>query len=781
MNTINLFIRYFFKQKTTGFLCIGSLSLGITVALLTGIWCVNEFSFDDFHPHAEQTYRLTRKGFINNESVSIGTTENPIGPEIKAIMPELKEMARLYRLGNILEVDGIKESVNNVWAVDSTFYKVFDYPIKQGSIKPFLGKPNAIIINETWANKYFPGQNPIGQLVSFHGEREVVAVMHDTPTNTHLDINALVRIDGVSWLSKHGWGGNDGYATFVVLNEGSDINSLNKKITNHAYEAMPPYKSIGIKYCLQPLLDIHLGGKLKVDYAKSRDRNLVIAFILLAITVLFVACINFSNLFISNAFLRSKAVGIRKANGAKKGDLIIEFFTETLMYVCLATSIGIVLGELALPVFNQLIGNQLVINYTSPDLWIILLALIVGTTLLAGALPAFYLTQFNPVKTIKDQFSGKKIALVQKVLLVVQIAASVLILISTITIKKQVSHLQNMELGFNKENIIYMGMNYHMRSNFERISQELKSCPDILKVTAKTSLPIDFQNGNLISLTSQPDDEYFTELCYVKANYFDVLQMPIINGENTFHQQNDSTKHCLINERAAELLGGGDLINKQLRNKLGNGQSLIIKGIIKDAYTQSLREQVKPQVYLPIPKGWNYKMMIKTTGHPKAAIEKVKEIWTREVPDVPFEYRFLDERYGELYEEEEVAGYMAFWLMLISFLITVAGMYGMARYAIKRKTKEIGIRKVNGASLAGLVTRLNMSFIKLVAVAFIIAAPVAWFMMNQWLEQFAIRTNISWWIFLVTGLTTLFVMLFTVSYQTLAAANQNPVKCLRYE
>jgi len=779
MKQIKFYLRHFQRQRTSSILCVGSLALGLFVALLTGLWCINEYSFDTFHHHPEDTYRVQYKGILNNESVSVASAFAPLGPEVLEMMPEIIEMTRFFPVDDNIRLGSLVEAVDNVYAVDSTFNKIHNYEIKYGSINDFKNKRNAIIINEDWVNRYFAGENPIGRIINYQGDREIVAVMHNVPVNSHLTVEALIRIDGVSWIKNSRWGENDGYMTYFHINQEAHISELEKKITEHAHKMFPPFKKFEIQFHLQPLLDVHLGEQCRFDRAHTRKKSLVVAFALMAIIVLVIGSINFTNLFISNSFLRAKSVGIKKANGATKSNLVTEFIFETFVYVCIAAVVGLLLVELAMPTFNSIINYQLSIDYSSPKLYVVLATLIAATTLLAGLFPAIYMTHFNPVITLRDQFRGHKTSVLQKGLLIIQFTATAVLLISVMTIKKQVTHLQQMDLGFNKENIIHVHMNNNIRKNYERIVKELKACPEIIDVTAKNSLPQNWVQGSMIALATKPDEDFIVEVCQIKSNYFDFMEMSIAEGLNPFGV-NDSVNYCVINETAARQLGNdniiGQLINVEFYGKM------MVKGIVKDAYTKSLRNKVDGQVYLPSPLNrYNSVMMVKTTDKPQVAVEKLNKIWIEEVPEAPFEYGFLEEGYAIFYREEKTAGQIASWLMLIAFLISVAGLYGMARYAIKRRNKEIGIRKVNGASVAGIVVSLNATFFRWVGLSFVMACPLGWYLMNQWLKEFAIKTELSWWMFLVAGFSIFLVTMLTVGFQGIKAATQNPVKCLRYE
>ncbi|TAJ09041.1 ABC transporter permease [Marinilabiliaceae bacterium JC017] len=779
MKFFKIFIRNFLKQKTTGILSIGGLSLGIAVTLLIGLWCLNEMNFDKFHHQPENIYRITRKGFINNETIQLGAVFAPLGKEIKKQFPEIEDMVRLFPIGGIVEINQRMVFEDGAYAVDSTFFNFFNYPMKYGSITNFISNPNAIIIDEQWANKYFPGENPVGQILSFQGDHEIAAVMYSTPINSHLKFHALLLMEGVSWINNNSeWGQNDAYRTYVRVNKNADLAALEKKITVCAVAHFDPYKTIEIHHILQPLLDIHFSNGFRFDDAITSDKKMVFTFFLMAVIILFIGCVNFVNLFISTSFLRAKSVGIKKTNGANKTSLIIEFYLETIFYVLTAIFAGILLAELFLPVFNSFIGYNLTINFKSPELYLFLGSLFLVTVLLAGTFPAFYMTRFDPVKTLKDQFKGQKVSVLQKGLIILQFAASIMLLIGVITIEKQISFLQNTNLGFNKENTLYIRTKGNIMDNYPRIRQELLASPGILEITAKNSTPIEWQQGNAVHIEGKKENQFLMEICRMKPNYFDMMEIPIINGQNPFYA-NDSLNYCLVNEQAAKLLN--------LKNPIGTKIALwdaayTIKGVVKNTYTKSLHHGIDPQVYRNLPTLWSScVMLIKTTPNPREAINAIKEMWTREVPNQPFEYDFLDDDYGNLYKAEKKAGEIVSWAMCIAFLITIAGLFGMARYATERRTKEIGVRKVNGAKVWEIIQLLNMNFIQWVAIAFIIASPLAWLVMTQWLSNFTIHTAISWWIFLLAGLFTLTITLLTVSYQTWKAATQNPVKSLKYE
>ncbi|MCT4645017.1 MAG: ABC transporter permease [Carboxylicivirga sp.] len=778
MKSLKLFIRHFQRNKITGLLSILSLALGIAVALLTGLWCLNESRFDNFHHHSEDTYRITRKGFINGESVTLGAVCNPVGPELKEKLPEIEKMTRIFPLDGYLKVDGKTQGVENVYAADINYHEILNFPLKYGSLSDFENKPNAIIITEEWANCYFPGRNPIGEIVNFRGEKEVVAVMENMPINSSFNIEAFIRLDHVKYLSTAGWGGNDSFITFLVLNKNANLHKLEGIITEHAHAKFPPYKKVDLEFHLQALSDIHLGHKYRFDYIKNQNKTLVVSFGIMALVVLLLGCINFTNLFISNSFLRAKSIGVKKTNGANKRHLVKDFISETFIYSVIATIIAVLLTELFLPRFSEVVGYRLRIDFTSIDFYFVLVTLVVISTILAGSFPAIYMTHFNPIQTLKDQFKGNKVSFLQKGLLIFQFAASIMLLIGSITIKKQITHLQNMDLGFNKENVVYFEMNNDIRDNYDRYVKDLKANPDVIDVTAKGCSPLAWNQGSSVKRVHNPQGECLMEMCYIKPNYFDMMEMPLIEGENPFGK-NDSLNYCVINESAAKILGFEGIIDQRITTTFRG--DFIVKGIVKDAHTKSLHQKIDPQVFQLLPDEQDGLLMVRTINNPQKVISQLRSIWNKSASAYPFNYHFLDENYDALYKSEQTAGRIANWIMVIAFVITISGLFGIVRYSISRRTKEIGVRKVNGATIVEIITLLNSTYLKWVLISFTLASPVAWYIMDKWLSEFAIKTDISWWIFALSGLIALCISLLTVSWQSWATASRNPVEALRYE
>lgn len=780
MKHLRLFYRGFVKNLTTSILSVLSLSVGIAVVLLLGTWIYKEFQFDKQHPDSEQIYRVCRKGFINNESVMLGSVFAPLGVETQQKFPEVADMVRIYRFGSSsLSVDDQIYNQNNIYLADNTFFNFFRFDINQSAIERFKAKPNTIILTDELAVKLFGTEDPIGKTVHCQGAREVVGVIKDADLNTHLDFTALMPIQSVDWVYKKGWGTSDSYSTYLRLADNTDVKDLEKKITKLAVTQVPFYEKIKLSHFLQPLRDIHFSSDFRFDFVKKNSIKLIYTFMAVAVVILLLAIVNFINLFVSTSFSRAKVIGIRKANGATKRHLIYDFFIETFFYVVFSVLMGGVLAQFALPLFNKIVEYRLVISIKEPFVYLFITSLIVLITLTAGSYPAYEMSRLAALKILKDQFSARKISVIQKTLIVTQFTASIVLLISIFVIKSQLSFMLSTDLGFDKEHVLYLKMNDAFAKQSNRIMQDLEQNRNVLDVTVKEGgTPIDWTNGSPISLANQTSEQVITEVCEVRDDYFDFFKMPILQGENIV--EGEAQNSCVINEETVRVLNLKDPIGKFI---VSFGKKYRIKGVVRNAYTKSLHETVDPQVYLPILRKWygHSTLFVKTTGNSQEVIKYLKTEWEKLNPTQPFHYKFLDDSYEQLYKAEAKAGKVVSWAVLVALIITIAGLWGVATYAITRRTKEVGIRKVNGARIGEILMMLNRDFIIWISLSSVIACPIAVMIMNRWLESFSLKTSMHWWVFVLACLIPFVIGVFAVSWKSWKVAAENPIKALRYE
>jgi putative ABC transport system permease protein len=779
MTALKVFEKNFLKNKTTNLLSIWGLSLGIAVSVLLGWWALNEMRADLFHSDHLKIYRICREGYINNESIRVGSINSPLAKQLRDQFPQIEDQVRIALMGK--ERFGFDEKINYEDAVmlaEPGFFSFFSFPLKQGDIKTCLDEPDEMVITEQLAAKYFGEDDPVGQIVEFMGrDWRISAVMYDVPANSHLQFEALCAMAGLPDYDNAPWGW-DLFNVYVKLAPETDILALSKQITEVAREAFPPYKDIDIHHFMQPLADIHFDTRdFRFDNAKKSDKRFVLIFSLMALAILTIACINFTNLFISTAFLRARSIGLKKANGAGKGSLIREFYMETTLFVLISMVAGIILAKLALPLFNKLADTRLILDFNEPALLAYLVGIALITILMAGSFPAFFLTRFRPAASLKGELKEKNISFFQKALVVLQFAASIILLLSVFTIRRQVNYVQTTDLGFNKSNIICLSATGPFSESYDMIKQELERYPEIIEVTAKNSLPSEWRHGSGIS-ASEEDDPFIVEICDIKENYLDMMDISIVAGI-PFEDYNDSLNYVWINEQTARLLGFENPVDQVVSHE---GTEYTIKGVISDIKSKSLHNQIDPQVYIKLPElRADHVVMIKISDDQKAAIARVQEKWEELNPNYPFDYRFLDQAYDEMYKNEERAGSIVTWGMLIAMFITIIGLFAMAAYATERRTKEIGIRRVNGAELTDILVLLNKNFLQWVIVACVVALPLGWYIMKGWLDSFAYRTNVSWWILVASAIAALFISVLTVSWQSYIAVRKNPVESLRYE
>ncbi len=784
-NTMNMliktFIKSFIKHRTTNLLSIGGLSLGIAIALILGWWALNEMKFDKFQADTDKIYRICRQGYINNETIKAGSVFGPLSREAKFRFPQIEESVRITTRGKkrfkVGEVINYEESI---YFADSNFFQFFNYPVKIGDINSCFKDPDKIVLTESFAIKYFGNKNPIGETVNFYDrDWQVSAVMFNVPHNSHLQFDAICVMSGAPNLDNSRWGNSDGFGTYIKIAENTDTEDLAKSITELARENFPPYTQMDLRHFLQPLKDIHFNTEhFRFDYAVKSDKRFVMMSLFMAIAILIIACINFTNLFISTSLLRFKSIGLKKANGANKGSLIREFYIETSLYVLLSAIAGTGIASLFLPMFNQLADSNIVLDFSNVYLCSLLLGITVLTIIMSGTFPALYLTKFNPATTLKGKFNGRNVSVLQKGLVILQFAASIVLLITVVSIKRQVHFVQSADLGFNKSNIVYVDATGAFSASYESVKQELEKNHAIVEVTAKNCIPSDWNQGLGVSTKETRENPFIMEICGIKDNYLDMMDIRIVEGEN-ISNYHDSLNYVMINEQAASALGLDNPIDETIYQ---GDDPIIVKGILQDIKTKSLHNRVDPQVYRKLRRVESYNvLMIRISDDTQSAIKALKDKWQEVNPGYPFEFHFLDDTYDELYQNEIRTGKIVTWGMCIALFITMIGLFAMARYSTEKRTKEIGLRKVNGAELFDILILLNKDFLKWVIIAFIVSIPISWYLVNSWLNSFAYRTSLSWWIFAMAGVIAVFISLTTVSWQSFLAATRNPVEALRYE
>lgn len=742
---------------------------------------MNEFSFDRFFKDGDRIYRVGREGFINNETIKIASCFAPLARESKAHFPEIEESMKVIIRWDEELLKDEKSTFGTVLFADTNFLGILDYPLIEGDASTCLKAPDAILISQSMANRLFGKLgDAIGQNLIFRDEvKTVSAILEDVPPNSHLHFDAVVSMQDYPDIDNREWLGNDEYMTYFKLHEGTNLEELAGKITELTQEQAPLLKTIPIKHFIQPLHDIHFGSSdFRFDSAVTGNLNLVLVLMLMAVIILIIACINFTNLYISTAFLRAKSLAVKKTNGATRWHIIRDFYTETSFSVLIASILGVLLAMAALPVFNELSDSNIQFVFSNLSLYILLFSIAVFTIVLSGTVPAVSMARMDLIQSLKGEIKGTAVSFFQKALITIQFSASIILLIVVFGIQKQIHYMKNADLGFDIEKIIYVRANQGFGENYNTIKQELERNTSIAEVTCKNSLPMHWNNGNAVSVPGQGSEPYIMEICYMKSNYFQMMDIEVVAGEKV-EERHEGKNYAWLNEQAAEVLGLDDPVGRQIEI---NEESYVVKGVAENIKSKSLHINVDPQVYRPDPDVYNYyQILIKYNGEPEETIGEIEKLWKQYNPDEEFEFSFLDQAYDNLYRAEERAGRIVAWGMFIAIFLTLVGTFAMATYAAERRTKEIGIRKVNGARTDEILILLNKDFMKFIGIAFVIAVPLAYYLMNSWLENFAFRTPLSWWIFVLAGLIVLAISLITISWRSFRAARRNPVEALRYE
>ncbi|MDR2233399.1 MAG: ABC transporter permease [Tannerella sp.] len=773
------FFRNFNKQRTVGVLNICSLSLGIMVAVIVGLWTINELSFDSFHKNKERIYRVVLHATLSGNPASLPSTFRPLGEEAKATLPAIENMCRVFTQYDDIHVDNVLYRGVKTFMADSTFFTFFTFNLLEGDPQQVLSAPDRVVISRSAIAKYFPeGKNPIGKMIKYQGKDFAVSgIMQDMPKNSSMQTDFVFPF--FDYWATQSWGNNDGYMTFFLLHDGVTPQSMEEPLTQIAYNGFELFKNFGATYTLESLNDMHFSSGAMFDPMIKGNKSLVMTFVLTALVILLISCINFANLFVSTSFLRAKAIGIRKTVGAKRGWLMRDFYVETAGYVLISIALGLVAAHLTMPVFNNFTQASVSLDFGSPQLYIFLAVLLMAVVLLAGSFPALYMTKFNPLETIKGKFRGKKMSFLQKGLVITQFTASITLLIVVAFMQKQIDYILAYDLGFDKEHVLFVQDNQKFDLDYRTLEGEFLTEPSITGVTRKNALPTQWNNGG--SIKKVPEDgtmPILMEMCYVSPNYFDFFDMKIVDGENPFFLESSADTDVMINESAARMLGYEHPVGEFIDADGQKVKRYTIKGVVRNAHTKSLRQAVDPQVYFKLTDAMSYNLIsfFKVSGDSQRAISFIEKKWKEKESEYPFIYQYLDDTYKQLYTSEMNAGRVFGFAMLIALIITVAGLFAMAFYATQRRVREIAIRKVYGASIRDIFILLNKSFMLWVVISFAIACPVAWYVLQKWLGSFTVKTSLSLWIFLMVGLIALCVTLFTTGYQTWKAATGNPAR-----
>lgn len=799
-------LRHLRRHKLTTFINLLGLATGIASCLLIFLFIRDESSYDRHFSKSDRIYRLARERQYPNRLVSYAQVGHSWGPTLQDELPEVEAFCRMFTFQGVTRLYiKIGETVfeeEKVTNVDSTFFELFDVEMISGDPKTALTAPDGVVLTESTAAKYFGATNAIGQTITVRysgGEDAYVVkgVCRDFPEQTHFDYDLLFSAEELGFLTKRPMYIRHNTYTYFLFRDGSAPEAVAQKLAALTDKYSGPeveeaygvgyddYKKLGNRYgyFLQPLTDIHLHSNLEEEQQPNGSAQLLNFLTLIAIFILLIACVNYMNLAIARAGERAREIGLRRTVGSSRGAIIRQFLAESLLITLLSTLIGLLLAAVFLPLFNHLTDKGLSVQYLfNPNFLLLLIGLAVIMGLLAGSYPAVVLSAFRPVKVLRGRLTAPGgTRWLGNSLIVFQYVTAVVLIICTIVVYAQQAYVMNTSLGFDKDRLLLLEARALSPEKKQTFEEELRKI-DQVQCLGRASTRI---GGRFFgaSVSYAGMDQPLIANGFIAADHFlECLGVDIILGRDFSPEFNDSSS-VIINETAMQELGLSEPIGQRLQ--LGTtdaDQGLEVIGVAANFHYQSLYNPAKPLVIEYDRGGYQGSFIIRLApGTAPEAIEKIEKVWDSFLPGYPFQYSFMDQEWAALHRRGQVSRGVFAWFALLAILITGIGLFGLVRYMAQRRAKEIGIRKVFGASVNNLMQLFSRHFLKLAAIALIVALPLAWYFANRWLQGFAYRINLEWWLFALGGLTAVLITILSVGYESYKAASANPVEVIRTE
>ncbi len=760
---------------------IGGLAVGMAVAMLIMFWVYSQWSYDRFHEKADRLYSVWN---INDEWGGFEWTTQIIGPTLVQDYPEIADMARYKSWQQLISYNDKRLNMELAQA-DPGFLTMFSFPLLQGDAHTALNDPYSILLTEEAARRLFGNEDPMGKTVTVQAQfpMTVTGILANLPANTRFQFDVVrpflfIKAAGLDY-SESWWSYST--ATYIELQSGAKVADVNfairdviKQHTNDNNKSVP---------LLYPAAKWHLYSVFENGQIVGGRIKTVRMFALIALLVLLIACINFMNLSTARSAKRSREIGVRKVMGARKKTLIGQFLGESVLTAAIAGVLAILLVLSSLPFFNILMGGQLHLSFGSIGLWIALFVFILLTGILAGSYPAFYLSSFLPVKVLKNVFKERDQWITpRKLLVITQFTFAAILIVATLVIHRQIQYAQNRDAGYNRDQLITIGLSEQKNKNQALIRQELLRTEAATSMTRTMSYMTNLRanTGGVNWAGKSPDDRTMISLYYVDAGWSETTGVKILQGRDIdmYTYATDSTA-VLLNEAAVKLMGFNDPIGQIIQD---SGKDWHVVGVVGDFVLESPYNPVSPMI-IGGPAGFFETIHIKLNGANAVRdnLAKIEQIFRTYDPDYPFEYTFVDETYARKFAEEQRTSTLVSWFAGLAIFISCLGLFGLSAYMAENRRKEIGVRKVLGASVVNITSLLSREFLILVTISLLIAIPVAWWATSKWLNGYAYRTNIPWWLFAVVAILTIGIALFTVSWQAIKAARTNPINSIKTE
>jgi len=792
-NYLKKAFRNLIKNKSISLINLSGLVIGISSFVLILLYVHQELTFDRFNDNFDRIFKI-----------SIAEDFNILAPYaviVKDKVPEIEKITRIdsFMGGGKSPVIKVKEGnetvtirVKDIIYADSGFFDIFSFKVIQGNEKTSLTQPNSIVFTKSTAQKIFGADNPVGKTIEFTGTNEnpkliytVTAIIEDIPDNSSIKFNGIVSFNTLKTIKPGGVDvdedfGNWTYGTYVLMKNSCLAKDLAQKTNNIWLNFISGKYNIDINSKDVKEYTSEFVPLKEVNFYKNNKLSFIYLILLVGIIIILIAIINFVNISIAKASLRTKEIGVKKISGSSRNELIKQFIGETIVLTFIATILALAIVYFSLPVFNDITGKSISFNFFR-DTEVILLffsgSILIG--IIAGIYPALYLSAFKPIDILKNnKITGHKNSVITQSLIIFQFVISITLIISTIIISRQVNHMRTGDLGFDNRNIITCQMTKSIRNKYDVFKQTLLQNPNILNIATSSGTGLSEQFHMSFKEEINGSEKTYFGLV-VDPDYIKTIGFNIVEGRDlSWELESDKYNAVIINETAVKNFGLKDPIGFEI--KLLNSKARVV-GVIKDFHNESFHNSISPLVLWYIP-GYSYSISIRVSGNNiPETIQDIKDQWDKLSPDIPFEFQFLDKKYDALYKDESKLSMIIGYFSIIAILIACLGLFGLVSYLTESRTKEIGVRKVNGATVSEILAMLNKDFVKWVVIAFVIASPVSWYAMNNWLENFAYKTNLAWWVFASAGLMALGIALLTVSWQSWRAATRNPVEALRYE
>ena len=788
-------VRILTSQRFYSIINIAGLSIGITACILVTLYIKHEFSYDKYNKNAERIFRIefsiTQEGVTNH----LAQSQALLGPTLKNEYPEIKKLSRIYFSERSLVKAGDKNNYEDMISyADSAFFEIFSYQAIAGDITQFLKKPNSIVITESTAKKYFGKENPLGEIIEINNQYsfEVTGVIKDVPISSHFKFDFIAPYSSLDKQAVAGyfpqWGATFGSYTYMLADKEFDPKVFEKKTENFFSTHIKGYEG-GWRVLARPLLDIHFNSHSSDEIEENSSISRIIIIGSIAMFILLLACINFVNLSTARSSERAREIGMRKVIGAARFQLVQQFLGESVLFSIASLLISVITVKLLMPSFSSLVGTEIGFDYKSE--WTTILLILVGVLavgILAGLYPALVISSYSPVKVIKGVYSansGKnKASYLRKGLVILQFSISIILIVGTIIVNLQLRYLRNYNMGFYKENMIVLPAYGKVGNNYKTIKNELRSIPGVLSATAGRGAPT---SSNNIGTECRPNGNsnnigaFGIEVNSVDCDYMNHFGVKLVAGRYFSEDfPGDFPNAMVINEKMVRSLGfknAQDALGKSYSIQLNEYKPEII-GVVKDFNSSSLHNEITSQVFMTNP-NWFKEFIVKVkSAKMPSTINSLKEVWAKFFPQYPFEYSFLDESIDKMYKSEEKYSKVISTFSVVALFIACLGLLGLASFVTEQRKKEIGIRKVQGASIKSIVKLVSNEFLILVIVSNLIAWPIAYFFMNKWLISFAYRIDISIWTFIYSGILAFLIALLTVGFQAVKAAVANPVKSI---